>query len=472
MLDVWPLARAREPERRRWLARAARLAAEKAPFFALAAVFARLALWAQSQAGAALRTVGEHGFHERALQAAYGLAWYPQKTLVPTELAPIYELPASLSLAEPRFALAAAAVVALTAGLWALRRRAPGGLAAWIAFAVIAAPVLGLAQSGPQLVADRYSYLACLPFALLFGWALARLGGERQAPWLTGLVALALGAAAFDRTRDWRDSTALWEAAYRVDPESGLTLLSLGAAREEAARAEGDPARRRELVDEARELLERGAELLPSPRFLGNLGRVHEQLAELEPARAAEHRARAIAAFERALAEAEAGREDSAIYRLNLGAALVNAGRPEEALALLADYVAQHPDELQGRLSYGTALGLSGRAEEALEHFERACQLAPASAEAWGKLGDARRAAGDRDGAFEAYQRVLEIEPGHPAALRRLEQLEGGGSCRRYGVRTKLPRFFTERFPDSCRDRTPSDGKRSRQNLGAFRKNR
>ena len=46
------------------------------------------------------------------------------------------------------------------------RRRVPALAAGWLAFAAIVAPVLGFTQSGPQLVADRYTYIACWPFAL------------------------------------------------------------------------------------------------------------------------------------------------------------------------------------------------------------------------------------------------------------------------------------------------------------------
>jgi hypothetical protein len=149
VLDVWPLRRVRGPGAV-W-----RLVAEKAPFVALTLVFARLATWAQAGAGEAMRALSDHGPGERLVQALYGLAWYPAKTVAPLDLAPIYALPPELSLADPRFALPALAVLAATALLVAMRRRWPGALAAWVAFAVIVSPVLGLAQSGPQLVADR-----------------------------------------------------------------------------------------------------------------------------------------------------------------------------------------------------------------------------------------------------------------------------------------------------------------------------
>ena len=41
------------------------------------------------------------------------------------------------------------------------------GLAGVVCYAGVVSPVLGFAQSGPQLVADKYAYLACLPWALL-----------------------------------------------------------------------------------------------------------------------------------------------------------------------------------------------------------------------------------------------------------------------------------------------------------------
>jgi hypothetical protein len=47
--------------------------------------------------------------------------------------------------------------------------------AATVAYAVAVFPQAGLFQNGPQLVANRYSYLACLPLALLAGGLIAKL---------------------------------------------------------------------------------------------------------------------------------------------------------------------------------------------------------------------------------------------------------------------------------------------------------
>src|SRR5207244_2857219 len=58
--------------------------------------------------------------------------------------------------------------------LWRERERRPWLAAAAAFYAVCLLPVLGLNQCGLQLVADRYSYTACLPLAWLAGAALRR----------------------------------------------------------------------------------------------------------------------------------------------------------------------------------------------------------------------------------------------------------------------------------------------------------
>jgi tetratricopeptide (TPR) repeat protein len=171
----------------------------------------------------------------------------------------------------------------------------------------------------------------------------------------------------------------------------------------------------------------RGGGAAPGARFLGNRARAHARLAQLDPQRADEHRRRSVELARQALEAAGDDPAERARHELNLGAALLSAGRPDEALAPLASAVEAWPEELGARLDYGVALALVGRQAEALQQLETAVALAPRSAEAWGKLGEARRAAGERDGAIEAFRRVLALEPGHAAAAARLEALGAAG---------------------------------------------
>ena len=421
VVDTWPLGRLRR-------GRVAALLAEKAPLFALSFAFATLAAWAQASRGGTMVSLAEHGLAERAAQGLYGLAWYPWKTVAPTSLSVIYELPAQLDPLASRFLLPAVLVLGAAVALFALRRRMPGTAAAVLAFAVIVSPVLGVAQSGPQLVADRYSYLSCLPFALLFG-GLLFTAGRRGAGLGNGVLAagalalVALGAATHARTRAWQDSTALWEAAHAVDPSSPMALLNLGVAREEVARETQDPVRRRALLDEARDLLERGFQLDPRPLFQANLSRVHEQLAALDPEQRAAHRAAALASARAAWELASQVGEPAPDLRLMLGVALLNSNLVEESLPHLERYVSARPDDLAGLLAVGKALGVAGRPATAAAHLEHAVQVDPTSVNAWGTLAAARNASGDRDGAIAAYREVLRLAPGHPAATERLRGL-------------------------------------------------
>jgi hypothetical protein len=122
-LDVWPLGRLGERDGRS--ARALALVLEKAPAWVLALVFARLAQWAQTAQQGTVDVWSVHSFGERVVQALYGLAFYPAKTLWPVGLAPLYPLPQTISLLDPRFGLAALATLAALAGALACARRAP-----------------------------------------------------------------------------------------------------------------------------------------------------------------------------------------------------------------------------------------------------------------------------------------------------------------------------------------------------------
>src|SRR5438552_3520920 len=167
ILDVYPLRRLggavgwwSEPARRVYV--------EKIPFVLLAAVASAIAVMAQSSVHAAL-SLAQLGVPGRLAVAAYGLSFYLEKMVAPLNLSPLYMLPAKVNPWETPFVLSYGVVVGLTAIVLALRRRVPGVPAAWVAYIVVLLPVLGIFQSGPQIAADRYTYLAGLGWATLAG---------------------------------------------------------------------------------------------------------------------------------------------------------------------------------------------------------------------------------------------------------------------------------------------------------------
>jgi tetratricopeptide (TPR) repeat protein len=120
-----------------------------------------------------------------------------------------------------------------------LRRRWPGGLAAWTFSALMLAPTSLALRQGADFAPDRYSYLAGLGFAIVVGGAAlaaARLV-ERgalsrsiaRAAAITGLVALAgLGVASWSFAQVWAQSESLWRWAVEVDPSCSVCQGKLG----------------------------------------------------------------------------------------------------------------------------------------------------------------------------------------------------------------------------------------------------
>ncbi len=224
ILDAYPLRR--------------RALLEKAPFAAVAGIGAILAV-------AALRTTTvtsweAYGGAARFAMAMFSLAFYVSRTLVPLGLSPLYELPPTVHALGPEFLLSTVMTVALTGVAIGLRRRAPWFTAAWAAYVAMVLPVSGIVHAGLQLAHDRYSYLSCVPWALLGGAGVGVLMARRRRSIRPGVFAAGATAAILliagwswltvQQVRIWRSSDALWEAAVDADPTCAVCRGNLGRA--------------------------------------------------------------------------------------------------------------------------------------------------------------------------------------------------------------------------------------------------
>ncbi len=201
---------------------------DKMPFFILAGGAAAFAIAGQAGAGN-LRGLSELGVSARVAEALIGLGFYAQKTLWPSMLSPLYRVPDALSVFSARvwISLLAIGACAYAIRLARVDRRAQAAL--WGYYVLSVLPVSGLLQNGPQLAADRYSYLSCLGWALLAGAAAARARG-RLALGGVAVLLVVLGALSFRQTRFWYDDDALWSRALSVDPGSIPARLNYGLA--------------------------------------------------------------------------------------------------------------------------------------------------------------------------------------------------------------------------------------------------
>ena len=172
ILDVYPLRRFRDGTGRWFGASARRALLEKVPFVMVSLVFMGLAIAAKPQS----RFPVEHyDASEGIAQACYGIWFYILKTVLPLDLIALYPLPRELNWLALPFSLSILATLAMTAGLFLLRRRWPGLLAAWLSYLVILAPNSGIIRINDQIAADRYSYMAMLGLVMLAAAGFCRL---------------------------------------------------------------------------------------------------------------------------------------------------------------------------------------------------------------------------------------------------------------------------------------------------------
>src|SRR5881628_939932 len=327
ILDVYPLRRLGGAVGW-WSAPARRVYVEKIPFVLLAAVASAVALMAQLSHNTMVSVVQLSGLGRLAV-SAYGLSFYLWKTVAPVNLSPLYELPPAVNPWAPPFLLSYGLVLAITAIVLAFRRRVPGLPAAWVAYIVVLLPVLGIFQSGPQIAADRYTYLAGLGWAILAGagllscWRSSRRSKTgTPATWLlAGLafcVVVGLGALTWNQAQVWHDSEKLWTHALAIDPKSPVAQGNRGNA-------------------------------------LARQGK---------PAEAIEH-------FRQALTM----KPDYAYAQNNWGAALALQGKLAEAIEHYRRAMQIKPDSAEGHNNLGNALADQRKLTEAIEHYQKALRL-------------------------------------------------------------------------------------------------
>ena len=298
----------------------------------------------------------------RLADAAYGVWFYPCKTLVPIGLTIVYprEADSVVHLAEPRFALCAAGVVAVCLLAWLLRRRVPAFAAAWAAYLIILAPNSGLVRFSTQFAADRYSYAASLPWVPMLAGGLVYAIRSRAAIRTTsvamvGVVALGLSTMSWFQCATWRNSLELWTHALEVGADRsveahGNFALALSRAGFEA---------------EAFEQYQAAVRVAPhSPkacmywptRWLCQ-GKNKEAITRMR--------------------QAVQAAPDLAMMHYDLGSLLMRLGQPDQAEVPFREALRLDPGICDAHSALGVVLALRGQNDEARYHLETALQISP-----------------------------------------------------------------------------------------------
>ena len=394
ILDVYPLRRFPDGAGRWFGARARRALLEKVPFVMTSLLFMGLAIAARP--GSEI-PIDRQSTSAGIARACYAIWFYIWKTLLPLDLIAVYPLPRELNWLALPYSLCILATLAMTAGLFLLRRRWPGLLAAWLSYLVILAPNSGIIRIGDQIAADRYSYMAMLGSVMLAAAGFCRLWrmSSRWHPGAgIGIIAMGLGAllglTALTRNqcRTWLNSETLWahdlahggNSSFVPHHNFGLVLFNQG--KYEAAEAHFTEALR----------------LTPGKTDIQN----------------------------------------------NLGTALARQRKFAEAAAHFAEAVRLDPGFVKAHFNLGLVHAQQGNYKEAAVHYANAIRLQPGNVGAHFNLGNVLF----RLGNYEAAQGSL--RRGHTARSRLR-----GSVQRQWADHGGLRRSEVSRWPEGGRIGNP-----------------
>ena len=428
LLDIYPLKRLTGSPSN-WFKRDSRAVLyEKLPFLSLAIGFAITALVAQQVTGA-LKPLEQFDVLSRLLQAGFAYIFYLWKTIWPFGLAPIYELPIETGSWFWIFIFSTGAMIALTLGFYSSKQRWPTVFACWVYYIIVLAPVTGVAQSGPQLVADRYSYLACLGWPLLLAGGFLRWWPSREAHAISPrrlataamlLIVVTLGFLTWQQTVVWRSPISLWQHGTEVEPLSSIAHYNFGRALERVNNQTAAIASyRRALAVNANYSKAHFnlARLLALNGFESEAMAHYRRVIEIRPDEADAHNdlglllemrgddAAAFAAFHKAI-ELEPDHDKASF---NLAELLAKQGDLANATAHYEQAARLNPNESAIQIRWAIALARQGHLESATRRFRRAVELKPADADARVLLARSLAAQGKHDEAERHYQDALRL---------------------------------------------------------------
>jgi protein O-mannosyl-transferase len=338
---------------------------EKIPFLIPAVAFAAVALVGQRQS-TALKSLESYGIDARIAQSFYGISFYLWKTLVPIWLSPLYEISPRFSPWDLAILAGTASTIIITITLYLMRNRWPAGLACWAYYVVTLGPVLGIVSTGPQLVAERYSYLACLSWAVLAGGTLCylfrRLPQKGNAAVIMAaaiIVTGVLGALTWRQSTIWLDTGTVWNHVLKLDPNSSIAHYNL-------ARFLAKRGNQAEAIAHYREALSIRPDDADTHNNLGLLLARRGDLAD------------SLKEFEKAV---QVDANYSRAY-FNMGRIFAQQGEPEKAVFNYQRAFKLNPNEQEiqlgladAELALARSLAAQGKKEDAEKHYQRALQI-------------------------------------------------------------------------------------------------
>jgi tetratricopeptide (TPR) repeat protein len=411
------------------LPEARRVYLEKAPYLLVAIAFYVTALAARNHPSAA-RGAGENDLFNWLLDQLAAPGFFLWKAILPIGLAPAYE-PSTYFLG---LATLTGAVISVALITW--RRRWPSVSTAWVCYLALLLSVFRAHFSVPQTLADRHTYLAVLPLALLVSLAAVACWkgcskihlGQRAAFVAGGLatiLVLSLGVLTWEQSRMWQDADSLWKNAVAASPTNRayFNLASLSEAQGKYEDAIALYQKAAALDPEGWKSHEKAASLLQQRGKIAEAIEHYRIVVQLNP-NAVDARdnlaaglvnqgkiGEAVQHF-RKLLELAPERNET---RLKLGIILAVEGRIVEAAQILMQAAAIDPNDGKVLLRLGQVLAAQRKFSEAVRYFRQAVRLRNDDAEVHESLGKALLEVGQKEEASRHLQDAVRILRSSPA---------------------------------------------------------
>jgi len=410
ILDFYPLRRIQGGPRQWLQPKPFKILLEKIPFLLIAAAAGIAAVLAKQEFHA-VHSLQMYGWLIRIAVSLYALAFYLWKTIIPVGLSPLYQLSGQSDPWDWPFLLSGVVVLAITVGVVLLRKRCPAALACWAWYAVFLIPVSGVVSFGPQIVADRYSYLSCLAWPLLAGAGAVYLAKpmrssgrntENLAPaiGLFFFLFVGLGVLAWQQSHVWHDSEQLWRRVLAINPATSYAYHNLAAEMQHQGK-----------IEEAIQYYRKAVEI--DPKF----ARAHHNLGDLLAARG--DLDLAVKSYRKAL-EIDPNSVDT--YH-NLGNTLAKQGKTDEALQDYYRALQINPNEASVHNDLGNLLVERGDLETASRHFRKSADLDPTASAPLFNLGNLMVRLNQLDQATIYFRQALKIDPNYAQAHHNLGRL-------------------------------------------------
>ena len=427
-LDNYPLRRLAKlssgspPEARR-------VYLEKAPYLLLAVAFCVTALIARTHPSAVQAAGGNDVFNWMLNQLA-APGFYLWKAVLPIGLTPAYE--------PGRYVLGLAALTGavICVAVFAWRRRWPSVSTAWVCYLALLLSVFSAQFPAPQTLADRHTYLAFLPLALLVslaavtcwqGCSTSRLG--HWTPFVAGglatMLVLGLGVLTWEQSRTWQDAESLWKDTVAASPtkRAYFNLASLSEAQGKYEDAIALYEKAAALDPEGWDAHEKAASLLQQRGKIAEAIEHYRIVVQLNPnavdardnlAAGLVHQGKIGEAVQhfRKLLELAPERNET---RLKLGTILALEGRIVEAAQILMQAAVVDPNDSKALLRLGQVLAAQGQFSDAIRYFRQAVRLRSDDAEAHESLGKALLEVGQKEEATRHLQDAVRILRSSPA---------------------------------------------------------